>query len=260
MISPLSSSGNFEQTNSWYFKANPSREYQIGQTAEYIANEFSGKNIFLLQFNENSGSSDVSLAGLCKEKFLSGGETRFFHEYNFQSQGVNGIKPLMDENGENIFILPTENEAKVSVTVTNLTALAEHYNIVLVGTSNLVKLKSIQTENYHRVRLRYLSPYFIDYKKTLVRKFVERYREIFSAEPSQFSFQGFDVSFYFLSALNRYGMDFRNCLANFPMELTQMSFNFEKVGPMGGSMNTGLFITGYEQNFDVNNLGMIRKH
>lgn len=255
MISPLSSSGNFEQNNSWYFKANPTREYQIDQTASYIAREFSGKNLFLLQFNGNSSSPDASLSGLCKEKLASVGGNRFFREFNFQSQGVNGIKPLLDENGENIFILPTENEAQVSVTVTNLTALAEHYNIVLVGTSNLIKLKSIQTENYHRIQLRYLSPYFVDYKKPLVRKFVGKYREIFAGEPSQFSFQGFDVALYFLSALNRYGMDFRNCLPEFPMELTQMNFNFEKVGLMGGNMNKGLFITSYERNFDIINLG-----
>lgn len=258
MISPLSSSGDFEQNNSWYFKVNPTRDYQIDQTAEYIANEFSGKNTFLLQLSGNSNSSDNRLAQLCREKLASNaGSSRLFHQYDFQNQGVNAIKPLLDENGENIFIVPTDNEAQVSVTVTNLTALAEHYNIVLMGTSNLIKLKSIQTENYHRIQLRYLSPYFIDYEKPLVRKFVEKYRDIFSAEPSPFSFQGFDVSFYFLSALNRYGKDFRNCLPEFPMELTQMSFNFKKVGPMGGNMNTGLFVTGYERNFDVTNRGLV---
>lgn len=257
MISPLSSSGNFEQNNSWYFKVNPTRDFQIDQTAGYIAKEFSGKNTFLLQLSGNSNSSDNRLAQQCMEKLASTTGSGLFHQYNFQNQGVNAIKPLLDENSENIFVVPTDNEAQVSVTVTNLTALAEHFNIVLVGTSNLVKLKSIQTENYHRIQLRYLSPYFIDYKKPLVRKFVEKYRDIFSAEPSPFSFQGFDVSFYFLSALNRFGKDFRSCLPEFPMELTQMSFNFKKMGPTGGNMNTGLFVTGYERNFDVINRGLI---
>lgn len=256
MISPLSSSGNFELNNSWYFKVNPTKEFQLEQTATYISDEFSKKNFFLLQLSGNSTSADAQLAKLCEEKLAVRLGKNLFHEFNFQQMGVNSIKPLMDESGENIFVIPTDNEAQVSVAVTNLTALAEHFNIILMGTPSLTKLKSIQTESYHRIRLRYLSPYFIDYTKPLVRRFVGNYREIFSAEPSQFSFQGFDVSYYFLSALFRYGKDFRKCLPDYPMELTQMVFNFRKVAPMGGSMNQGMFVTGYERNFDVVNYGI----
>lgn len=255
MISPLSQAGNFEQNNSWYFKVNPTKEYQLEETADYIAGEFHSKNFFLLKVNGSSSSAEAKLAQLSREKLAVRPGKKMYREYSFQQQGVNAIKPLLDATGENVFIIPTDNEAQVSVTVTNLTALAEHYNVVLMGTSALPKLKSIQTENYHRIRLRYLSPYFVDYNNPLVRRFVGQYRSTFSAEPSQFSFQGFDVSYYFLSALYYYGKDFRGCLPEYPMELTQMAFNFRKVSPMGGYMNNGLFVTSYERNFDVLNFG-----
>ncbi|HAH22983.1 MAG TPA: hypothetical protein DCL77_04345, partial [Prolixibacteraceae bacterium] len=132
-----------------------------------------------------------------------------------------------------------------------------NYNIILMGTSNLPKFKSIQTENYHHIRLRYLSPTFVDYTKPLVRRFVGKYRETFSGEPSQFSHQGYDVSYYFLSALYQYGKDFRACLPSYPMELTQMDFRFSRVTPMGGYMNHSLFITAYERNFDIVNMGTL---
>lgn len=260
MISPLASAGNLEQNNSWYFKVNPSREYQIEQTALYAAENLRNKNFILLQLSGNSTSADAQLAQLCKEKLAVTSKKSLFHEYNIQQQGINSLKPLLADSAENIFIIPTDNEAQVSVAVTNLTALAEHYNIVLLGTQALPKLKSIQTENYHRVRLRYLSPYLIDYNRHLVRRFVGQYRQMYSAEPTQFSFQGFDVTYYFLSALYRYGKDFRNCLSNYPMELTQMDFSFEKVAPMGGYTNHSLFVTGYERNFDVLNLGTFGGH
>jgi len=260
MISPLSSAGNLEQNNSWYFKVNPSREYQIEQTALYVAEELRDKNFILLQVTGSSTSADAQLAKLCKEKLTVRPETNLFHEYDLKQQGINSLKPLLADSAENIFIIPTDNEAHVSVAVTNLTALAEHYNIVLLGTQALPKLKSIQTENYHRIRLRYLSPYLVDYTRPQVRRFVGRYRETYSAEPSQFSFQGFDVAYYFMSALYRYGKDFRNCLSDYPMELTQMNFNFERVAPMGGFTNHSLFVTGYERNFDVLNLGVFGGH
>jgi len=257
MISPLSPIGNFELNNSWYFKVNPTKEFQMEQTANYIGSEFSDKNFILLQLSGNSSSGEAKLAQMSVEKLGGQSGRNLFHEYNFQKQGVNSIKPILTETGENVFFIPTDNEAQVSVAVTNLNALAENYNIVLMGTPTLTKLKSIQTENFHRVRLRYLSHYFIDYNKPLVRRFVSRYRETFSAEPTQFSHQGFDVAYYFLSALYRYGKDFRNCLPEYQMEMTQMFFDFRKVSPMGGFMNNGLFVTAYERNFDILNYGTL---
>ena len=260
MVSPLASSGNYEENNSYYFKVNPTKEFQIEQTAQYIADKFRDKNFVMLNMNANSNSAEAKLAELGKEKLMAARQLKktnkdLFHEYNFQTQGLNSAKPLLDETGENIFMIPSDNEAQVSVAVTNLNSLAENYNIVLIGTSNLSKLKSIQTENYHHIRLRYLSPTFVDYTKPLVRRFVSRYRETFSGEPSQFSYQGFDVSYYFLSALYRYGKDFRNCLPQYPMELTQMNFSFKRVTPMGGYMNQSLFVTAYEHNYDILNYG-----
>jgi len=257
MISPLSPLGDFEQKNSYYFKINPTREFQNEQTANYIAEEFPGKNFIMLQIAGNSASSEAKLAQLSKDKLISKSGRNLFHEYNIQIEGINSIKPLLDETGENVFFIPTDNEAQVSIAVTNLSSLAENYNIVLMATPTMTKFKSLQTENFHRIRLRFLSPYFVDYNKPLVRRFIGQYRELYSTEPSQFSFQGFDVSFYFLSALFRFGQDFRNCLPDYPMELTQMDFNFRKVAPMGGFMNHSLFVNSYERNFDILNLGLV---
>jgi LysM repeat protein/ABC-type branched-subunit amino acid transport system substrate-binding protein len=257
MISPLSASGNFELSNSFYFKVNPSREYQIEQSAQYIEREFSDKNFILLQVAGNSASPEAKLAQLSKERLSVKSPGNLFHEYNFQTQGVNTVKSILNETGENIFLIPSDNEAQVSISVTNLTALAENYNVVLMGTPTLTKMKSLQTENFHKIRLRYLTPYFVDYTRPLVRRFIGQYRDYFSTEPSQYSFQGFDVSYYFLSALFKFGKDFRNCVPEYPMELTQMDFNFRKVSSMGGYMNHSLFVNSYERNFDVLNFDVV---
>lgn len=254
MISPLAPNGSFELSNPWFFKVNPTKEYQLDQAIAYSASEFSGKNFIIIQLDGNSNSAEAKLAESCRAK-MSGNKQ--FRQYNFQTGGINGIKPLLDETGENIFMIPSDNEAQVSVAITNLNALAENYNIVLMSTPNLTKMKSLQTENFHRIRLRYLSPYFIDYTRPFVRRFVSQYREVFLADPTPFSHQGYDVGFYFLSALYRFGKDFRPCLPEYPMELTQMDFSFRRVTPMGGFMNNALIVTAYERNFDILKYGTL---
>ncbi|HPR85702.1 MAG TPA: LysM peptidoglycan-binding domain-containing protein [Prolixibacteraceae bacterium] len=253
MISPLASNGNLEINNSWYFKVSPTRDYQIEQTATYVDKELGQKNYVLLQYDGNPNSADAQLAKLCKDKLSSRGAS--FHEYNLQQNGLNDINTVLSGTSENVFFIPTDNEAQVSLAITNLNTLAETSNVILVGSSMLTKLKSIQPENFHKVQLRYLSPYFVDYRKSLVKRVVAQFREVYAAEPSPFSFQGFDVTCYFLGALQRFGKDFRDCLPNYKAELTQMNFSFDKVAPMGGYVNKSLFVTSYERNFDILNLG-----
>lgn len=255
MISPLAPTGDFEQKNSWYFKVNPTRDYQIEQTALYIEKELADRNYVMLQYEGNPNSADAQLAKLCKEKLMSSGSKADFHNYNLQERGLNEINTVVSAEKENVFFIPTDNEAQVSMAITNLNTLSETSNVLLVGSQMLTKLKSIQPENFHRVRLRFLSPYFVDYAKPLVRRMVGQYREVYSAEPSPFSFQGFDVTYYFLSAMQRYGKDFRNCLPEYKQELTQMNFSFSKLSPMSGFVNQSLFVTSYERNFDVLDLG-----
>jgi len=254
MVSPLASTGTFEQNNSWYFKVNPSREYQLEQTALYVEKELGKRNYVMLQYEGNPSSADAQLGKLCREK-LASGDKGSFHEYNLQQRGLSEINTVMSETTDNVFFIPTDNEAQVSMAITNLNTLSEKSNVLLVGSPMLAKLKSIQPENFHRVRLRYLSPYFVNYAKPLVRRMVGQYREIYSAEPSQFSFQGFDVAFYFMSALQHFGKDFRNCLPEYRQELTQMNFSISKVSPMGGFTNQSLFVTSYERNYDLLDLG-----
>ncbi len=255
MVSPLAATGNYEQNNSWYFKVNPTREYQVEQTAMYVAKELENRNFVMLKYEGNPSSADAQLAKLCKENFVSRGGKVLFHEYDLQQSGLNEINSVISGTTENVFFIPTDNEAQVSMAITNLNTLSETSNVILVGSQMLTKLKSIQPENFHRVRLRYLSPYFVDYTRPLVRRMVRQYREIYSAEPTQFSFQGYDVTYYFLSALLKFGKDFRSCLPDYMQELTQMNFSFGKVSQMGGFVNQSLFVTSYERNYDVLVLG-----
>jgi len=261
MISPLSSSGNFEDKNPWYFKVNPGRQYLIQKTADYIAGEYSGQNIIILRMGDYSHIPEGELVKLLREKFMlqearnTLGKT-LVHEYRLSADGAEGLKALLSADCENIFIIPSETEAQISVAVTTLNALAEHYPVTLVGLSNFQRYKSIQTEYFHRIKLNYLTPYFVDYESPVVNQFIRKFRRNFYAEPNQYSFQGYDVAFYFMSALFRYGKDFAGCLPGLRVSLTQSELAFDKVNRDSGYMNNGLFIMQYERDYNVRMKGV----
>jgi hypothetical protein len=261
MISPLSSSGNFEEKNPWYFKVNPGRQYLIQKTADFIAEEYSDQNVIILRMGDYSNIPEGEMVKLVREKLMlsearnNTGEM-LFHEYRLSADGAEGLKTLLSIDRENIFIIPSETEAQISVAVTTLNALAEHYPVTLVGLSNFQRYKSIQTEYFHRSKLNYLTPYFVDYESPVVNQFIRKFRHNFYAEPNQYSFHGYDVAFYFMSALFQYGKDFVGCLPGLKVSLTQSELSFDKVNCDGGYMNKGLFIMQYERDYDVSMKGV----
>jgi LysM repeat protein/ABC-type branched-subunit amino acid transport system substrate-binding protein len=256
MVSPLSASGNFEAHNPWYFKINPTKEYLVRETADYIGEEYFNKNLIVLEMGEYKHLPEATLVNLCREKFFSTGFSEAdrdvrFHEYNFLADGYWGLRRILSKTRDNVFIIPSATEAQVSVAVSNINSLAEDYPVTLVGLSNFQRYNSIQPEYFHESNMHLLSPYFVDYKAPLTNRFIRSFRSNFAAEPNQFSFQGYDVAFYFMSALFQYGKDFTDCLPYHHVELTQAEFYFDKVSRNGGYMNRGLFVLNYKKNFEI---------
>ncbi len=256
MVSPLSASGNFEANNPWYFKINPNKDYLVRETADYISEEFFNKNLIVLEMGEYKHLPEATLVNLCREKFFSTGfyeadpDVRF-HEYNFTAEGYWGLRRILSKTRENVFIIPSATEAQVSVAVSNINSLSEDFPVTLIGLSNFQRYNSIQPEYFHQSNMHLLSPYFIDYRAPLTNRFIRNFRSNFADEPNQFSFQGYDVAFYFMSALFHYGKDFTDCLPYHHVALTQAEFYFDKVSRNGGYMNRGLFVLNYKKNFEI---------
>ncbi len=256
MVSPLSASGNFEANNPYYFKINPTKDYLVRETADYIGEEYFNKNLIVLEMGEYKHLPEATLVNLCREKFFSAGFAEAdrdvrFHEYNFLAEGYWGLRRILSKTRENVFIIPSATEAQVSVAVSNINSLAEDFPVTLVGLSNFQRYNSIQPEYYHQSKMHLLSPYFVDYRAPLTNRFIRSFRSNFAAEPNQFSFQGYDVAFYFMSALFQYGNDFTDCLPYHHVQLTQAEFYFDKVSRNGGYMNRGLFVLNYKKNFEI---------
>jgi len=228
----------------------------VRETADYIAEEYFNQNLFVLEMGNYKHLPEATLVDLCREKFFASGfgdaghEVRF-HQYDFLSEGYWGLRRILSKNRQNIFIIPSDTEAQVSVAISNINSLSEDFPVTLVGMSNFQRYRSIQTEYLHHVNLKLLSPYFIDYHSVLTNSFIRDFRDNFSTEPNQFSFQGYDVAFYFMSALFHYGKGFVDCLPSHHVQLTQAEFYFDKVSRFGGYMNRGLFEVSYQKNYDT---------
>lgn len=252
MVSPLSSDSRYVSSDPYYFQINPDKKLRMIGTADYIINEFSRQNIILLSRGNNNDSQKI-LTDKLKDKINNNG----FHIYNLWNNEMEGFEKLLNPENENFVVMTEDDEANISVAINRLYIASKTYKITLIAPQEYTRLQSINIEYLHNLKLHYLAPYFIDYSNSHVTAFIEKYRKNFSTEPSQFSFQGYDVTTDFLNDLRLYGKKFVSMSPIPKTNLLQADYDFLKTTNFGGYVNHALFIIEYTDNYEVKPVGKI---
>ena len=113
---------------------------------------------------------------------------------------------LMTKDGVNRVVVASESEAFMGDVVRNLgIMLGKGYDVVMYAPSKVRTFDTIEGGAYHDVSLHICTSYHADYSAGKVDAFVKAYRALFGTEPSQFAFQGYDTTRYFVSRCARYG-------------------------------------------------------
>ena len=107
-------------------------------------------------------------------------------------------------------------------------------------------------ENLHRLNLHVSMSYYINYDKPEVMKFLAAYRALFSTEPNQFAFQGYDVTTFFINVCAEKGSWWRKALPSLGRSAgLGSSFEFEKGTRSQGLLNTAVRRAVYEFDYSV---------
>jgi hypothetical protein len=112
------------------------------------------------------------------------------------------------------------------------------YKITLYGTPRWRNFENVDINIYHSMNLHLSLQYYVDYTDESVKKFLSRYRALYGVEPTPYSFQAYDVAFYFLSALYHLGPDFSRNIEHFSRGLLQTDMRFARKGNNWGFENT----------------------
>ncbi len=256
MVSPLSADEVYVSKNPYYFQANPAKKLRLTTTADYVARVFGKENIIVLSRNNGSQDSKMvtdRLRGLMSRNDALASNVHF---YNIWSEGSGGLENLLKQDKPNIIVMAETSEVNVSTAMNRLNTLSKKYSVTLVGIQEYTRLQSVDVEYFHNISLRYLSPYFVDYSSAKVNDFIRVYRQEYGSEPSQYSFQGYDATTYFLKALDQANKPSNaNGVSN--AGLLQADYDFEKVSDFGGFMNRSFFVVEYSGSYDVKSVGKI---
>lgn len=169
-------------------------------------------------------------------------------------EGRDVTKPLIDlmtTEGANRIIVASDSEAFVNDVVRNLNLLIyNNLDIVLYAPSRVRGFETIEVENFHNTSMHISLGYYIDYESDKVKDFLKKYRALYNTEPTQFAFQGYDLTKYFLELSAKYGDNWKEKLSESPAEMMQSTFRFDRRNH-GGFINNGVRRIIYDKGYQI---------
>jgi LysM repeat protein len=235
IINPLSTRTEFLLNNPNTIKAQSSSKDQVEVLASYIKNNFAGKNVIVVRqfsFSENA-TSDVF-----RKEF---GETGL-KEVIYIRDSLDGLRRSLSKTRENIIVGLSTDKVFIMDFIRKLNDIRANYDITCFGMQEWEEFE-IDTEHIVNLRLHLPSHNFVDYDSEAVKNYIRLFRAIYNTEPlpNRFAFEAFDITWYFVSALMKYGAAFEECLPSYRYRGLQIPFSFEPQGRHGFE-NKGLSI------------------
>lgn len=258
IISPFSRESEILADNPYVIQIYPSREAQLDQFISHIST-YSDKNMILVHSDDSLYYPRVRRY---KQRLLNrmSQDTAFgdvrFKEVAFKDS-ILYLEQAVNKGEENIIMVPSEDEAFVTDVVTNLNTLAKQdYDMRVFGYFNWEDFNNIELEYFYNINLSLFTSFHIDYETDIINPVIRDYRAMFNSEPGSYAFHGFDIGYYFLNALYRFGRDFEKCLPYYDIPLCHSNYEFYRPYRRGGLENVSLNILRYRDNLTIQTIDL----
>jgi hypothetical protein len=252
------------ENNSTLFIANPSLE--VAQ--EYIAKksgEFSDDNIVLIHGDsviteESSEFRNMILNELGTK--IPEGEIKlkdfvFYSRSVYGADSINRLANALSDTAENVVIIDSEDSPVMSESISDVHTLSRKYNLKVLGYPSMRYLDNLDPKICFDLGLMVYSPYWIDYSRSNVQRFLSVFMNKFHTQPSEMSYAwlGYDIAYYFISGLSIHGSDFLKYPEIHNPELLQTQFDFRRKSYNDGFENQKLFLIRYSNNYQLDLIG-----
>lgn len=177
----------------------------------------------------------------------------FYSRSAFGNDSINRLGHALSERSKNIIIIASEDAPVISETIQDIHAFFKKYDIKVFGYPALRDQNNLNPEYYFDLGLMVYSPYWIDFNRKDVREFNSDYREKFRTEPSEtsYSWQGYDIAYYFISGIAIHGKDFLKHPEIHNPDLLQTEYDFRRGQLIEGFENQKLYLIRYKKDYEI---------
>lgn len=145
----------------------------------------------------------------------------------YASDSVREFRKTASVVRENVVIVLSDDAVFSTEFINKMNQVADTFSLTMVGLPHWERFEQLFIENLMKMKAVYFSPTRIDYNDYFTQQFVHQFRTRYVAEPELYAFEGFDLGWYFLQALQRYGSNPQACLPQFRVPLLHTQYFFK---------------------------------
>lgn len=244
IVSPFTQVNKILFNNPFVCKVAPSTTLQIEQMAKFVVDTFFTQNIILVNNGNSKEAGYYNTFKTSANKDLQE-KGRSATDTIKEVYGSGGIQNALNPSKINIVVLPSNNQSYVTEFVSKLNNMTEKNNIILFGLQSWNAYDNLDIEYLNNLQVHIPANNFVDYSIPCTKQFVKSYREKYKTEPENYAFQGFDVTCYFLSMLQKEGSGFLKTLPENKQTCMETNFSFSQFPADSGFENKFVFILKY---------------
>ncbi|MEN8119357.1 MAG: LysM peptidoglycan-binding domain-containing protein [Bacteroidota bacterium] len=257
IVSPVPQNYNdLVKTNPFIFMTNPSKDVKVANISKHLANSYD-RSIIVIHNGTNEEKKTIELYKDRLVKTFASFENIneiVFKQVDYKTSGISGVVDALSVGLDNIVLIPSSDEAFITDIVTRLNYNKNRYKITIYGMKSWESFRNIQIEYLANLNCHYGTTSYIDYNNKSVKNFIYQYRNAFNSEPGPYSYLGYDITYYFLNVMKKYGKHFQFCLPADPSlkkNGLMYSFNFQRISPLSGFENNWLSIIKIDKNYKL---------
>jgi len=247
IISPASSKDHAVFASKSVIKEVPSDDLLAAKVLNYMESNYNKQHIVVIADDKEENESKISelvtklnlLDSIQKVEVLKPEKEKGYIKSDL-------FKTAIAEDKENWIVLITDEDEKgLTANVVNaLGVLPEEFNITLFCLNRGENFEKTDNNFLARVNFHYPTANFVDYENYEVEKFLRKYKSVNHAEPSEYAFKGFDITYDALLRLATY-TDVENAFDGGISE--RLSSKFLYIKKQGkGFENKGVFLIKYD--------------
>jgi hypothetical protein len=157
------------------------------------------------------------------------------------------LTPQLSGVRNNLIIAYGNDNVFATQVLNTLKKETDKNEITLVAIPDWTDFEKLLVDNLLDMNAIYFSDFFVDYRERDAKRFVLDFRRKYRCEPQQYAFEGYDVAWYFLHALMRYGNDMMDCLPGYSIPLLHTQYHFKGKGSDNGVENQSWSIYQYDK-------------
>jgi ABC-type branched-subunit amino acid transport system substrate-binding protein len=158
---------------------------------------------------------------------------------------VTDIYKNLSKESDNYIFIASDDENQINAALKIIADTSNTYKMNTFSLRKILDFNIINTEYWLKSNLHIISPFYVDYKDLLTKKFIETYRIYYETEPNEFAFVGYDQLITTVSTFALTNGSFKDLNKMAPHSLLANRYLLKEKNNSSGLQNSYLHILKY---------------